>query len=257
MPLEGINPNLKLCNSLDQMNNTISLKSSSLDETILDLVKAPLENIKELYKKPFRLDEKSIRKLNKLMFNLHRVKQIAKKKLPENVKEIRKGVNSSLQQILSVLFYDPIKPLTEQKANRLAFETIVNLLQKEADEEVVGQERPTGSVTKLIKRTFSKSNPKKGLKIYPEDISTINKIAAKLYPIALLTVQYDEKTKIPNPDQQKDLATHDAEQFVREYKAQFETDCGKIWTQDTFAALLNEVWDEKRGTTENSNPIDL
>lgn len=133
---------------------------------------------------------------------------------------------------------------TNYKHAEIIFNCMLNSILPDAFEEVIGQERKRGVLPELINSALEK----KQIENTPE----LKKMAAALYPLALLACYFGKNVKIPSKNIKK-LAGNDAHAFVEEYKGQFKNkisdDRADIWTEKFMKECLEKVWalvEEKR-----------
>lgn len=198
-----------------------------------------IAQISDAYKeKPFDISKINISMASKLVFDLYTSKMKLFNK--ENVKEyaeVAKSVEKCLSNTLAV-FYP--KANTEMiKVGEVIFETMVQSILTNVEEEVVGQERMPGAMLRIVEKAIP-------FEVDIEGLEKIRKTAALLYPLALLAASFDPRAKIPLVEVQEELLKHDMNQFDNEYKCQFRRHCSDLWSPEKFAECLKYVWEARR-----------
>lgn len=124
------------------------------------------------------------------------------------------------------------------------FKVMYDSIMLGVEEEVVGQERRPGAFFSLLQQ-----------KGQVEVTTRTKKLAAFLYPIALLCATKSPVAKIPKKSNEQEFLDQDVRQFENEYNFLFRS-MGKNnrlfnykdkgWTPDLFCGCLKRVWKSKR-----------
>lgn len=235
--------NRDLSKTIIDVDSKLSLVSKSAPTLtneqveVADVAAKTFENIFIEFKKtPILLDENNIKDLSKLVFDMYTVKLNLKKNEAlrgDSSSKTAMNVENCLMNSLALLY--PEESSSNFKAAEIIFEFLLGNILYDVSEEVIGQERPFGALPRLINQELLS----KGISNTPE----LKKIAAMLYPLAILASFFDEKAKIPGVEKREMALTFDVETFLREYKAQFWDDCSDSWTGEFLVECIGTIWD--------------
>jgi hypothetical protein len=163
------------------------------------------------------------------------------------IKEFNKLFNTTLKALLSdPRFADMHIENKDLPFVKHVFNEMLFSIRSDAHEEVIGQERPMGSLPSMIltgmlqKRNLAVQEQK-------ELREKVRQVASALYPIAILSATADSKSPVPSKEQEQRALMRDERQYVREYESQFGTTAKKLWSSEFFNKCLQAMWENRRG----------
>lgn len=219
-------------NHLDNAWNLINTSSSS------EIIKDVRNEIHAFAMEEFETkmnDPSAPGKLNRILYKIFEEEKKEKtKSATEQNQELINEYDKCLEEIVSILSPSELPKNANPQVISKVFNNIMDLLNYDAHEEVVGQERPMG----IIPRQVAKN-------LVTENKDVVAQLSAQLYPIALLTLNMKPEVKIPQNQDEKALVK-EANQFVREFKAQFGFANKNIWKARDFFNAMKSVWDVRR-----------
>jgi len=224
--------------SLSHLEKSIKAESKIQLKTALGANRA-FTNLINHAKQQKTLSRKTVSSLPKMIYQLYRSKMhFDQEKENTTLRRVAFTMHKTLGKALSLLLPEN-KGVNEEKISFL-FDIMLKSILSDIKEEVVGQERPPGSIPRMLNLAFKK-------KYKAEMDLPMQKVAADLYPIALIVASLDGKAPLPSIQQESAALARDKVQFISEYKSQFGKNCSLHWLKTPlFGILLKQAWQERR-----------
>ncbi len=223
---------LEMANVL--LNNASLEENKENSKTYIDLVKVQLDKFVKDMHHTGTFDEKKFAKLNKIIYRLNEAKE-------KGNKDVNVVINQCLGNIFQI--FSMSKESLPFQLSPLIFDIMLKNIKFDANEEIVGQEKPEAAMLTLLENTFNKSKKRFNKPM----MDNIKKIASMLYPIALLVSQFNSEVQIPPKAMEESELKRDSTQFSNDYKHQFKQwSYDKQWNRERFAAALKVIWTERR-----------
>jgi len=225
-------------NFMKQVHDTAA--HTPVDEKTIDTAQAALNHYITHAQNLKRPSLQILSNFSALLFKLYSSKmELIQKDDIKNFEQVSEKVNQAVLSTIS-FFLPQEGEQTSKKVIMCIYETMLNSILSDVHEEVIGQERPPKAFETMINEALKKEFGK-DMELTPQ----LKKIAAELYPIAILTAYFHPNAKIPKTNNESEMLKHDLAQFKREYSTQFEKDISPMWIRN-FSEVLKGVWNIKR-----------
>ena len=221
--LPTFNPNALIDNINQFMNDIPDLQNKAKEaEMLLKIASESLKSLAESIKEVNRpLSKREVQTLAMILYKLNKCQNELVSKndfFKENINEfynIGQQYISTVNNALKLIFNDKsISRIDLEEGDVPLASQIFNLtlssIRSDAYEEVIGQERMPGAITRMLankvlfKKTTRTERPRsvtrRGAAPAPQapQVKKINEIASTLYPLALLSAHLDPQAPVPS-----------------------------------------------------------